>query len=154
MRCLPASSVVWESLISWGALLIGSPGASPSLKSSNPGCCIAWQSPLCQGLLFSSTPLSPLQTHIQDLLCKVAEEAHGNWARGFLSAEASSLQHISLQVKSHCSQVGPHLGTLVPMGTKMRFLVPIWSPFCFKVPIFPISDLRTRQKSVQPLSID
>ena len=52
----------------------------------------------------------------------------------------------------HCSHVGPHLGTLVPMGTKMSFLVPIWSPFIFKVPIFSISDLRTRQKSVQPLS--
>ena len=52
----------------------------------------------------------------------------------------------------HCSQVGPHLGTLVPMGTKMSFLVPIWSQFIFKVPIFSISDLRTRQKSVQPLS--
>ena len=29
----------------------------------------------------------------------------------------------------HCSHVGPHLGTLVPMGTKISFLVPIWSPF-------------------------
>ena len=54
--------------------------------------------------------------------------------------------------RSHCSKVGPHLGTLVPMGTKMSFLVPIWSQFIFKVPIFSISDLRTRQKSVQPLS--
>ena len=27
----------------------------------------------------------------------------------------------------HCSHVGPHLGTLVPMGTKMSFLVPIFS---------------------------
>jgi hypothetical protein len=53
---------------------------------------------------------------------------------------------------NHCSHVGPHLGTLVPMGTKMSFLVPIWSQFIFKVPIFSISDLRTRQKSVQPLS--
>ena len=26
----------------------------------------------------------------------------------------------------HCSPVGPHLGTLVPMGTKMSFLVPIF----------------------------
>ena len=52
----------------------------------------------------------------------------------------------------HCSHVGPHLGTLVPMGTKMSFLVPIWSPFFFKVPIFSILGLRTRQKSVQPLS--
>ena len=32
----------------------------------------------------------------------------------------------------HCSHVGPHLGTLVPMGTKISFLVPIFfskSPF-------------------------
>ena len=48
----------------------------------------------------------------------------------------------------HCSHVGPHLGTLVPMGTKINFLVPIF----FKVPIFSILGLRTRQKSVQPLS--
>ena len=66
-------------------------------------------------------------------------------------------KHCQIVVKSvlsqfHCSQVGPHLGTLVPMGTKMRFLVPIWSPFFFKVPIFSILGLRTRQKSVQPLS--
>ena len=54
--------------------------------------------------------------------------------------------------QNHCSHIGPHLGTLVPMGTKMSFLVPIWSQFIFKVPIFSISDLRTRQKSVQPLS--
>ena len=52
----------------------------------------------------------------------------------------------------HCSQVGLHLGTLVPMETKISFLVPIWSPFFSKVPIFSILGLRTRQKSVQPLS--
>ena len=28
--------------------------------------------------------------------------------------------------QKHCSQVGPHLGTLVPMGTKISFLVPIF----------------------------
>ena len=28
-------------------------------------------------------------------------------------------------IETHCSHVGPHLGTLVPMGTKMSFLVPI-----------------------------
>ena len=34
---------------------------------------------------------------------------------------------ISFKIGSHCSQVGPHLGTLVPMGTKMSILVPIFS---------------------------
>ena len=52
--------------------------------------------------------------------------------------------------KIHCSLVGPHLGTLVPIRTKI--MVPIWSPFFFKVPIFFILGLRMRQKSVQPLS--
>ena len=33
---------------------------------------------------------------------------------------------------SHCSYFGPHLGTLVPMGTKNSFLVPI----CFQSPHF------------------
>ena len=35
-------------------------------------------------------------------------------------------QRLQIYVHLHCSQVGPHLGTLVPMGTKMRFLVPIF----------------------------
>ena len=52
----------------------------------------------------------------------------------------------------HCSQVGPHLGTRVPMGTFFRFWVPIGSPFFFKVPIFSNSGLRTRENSVQPPS--
>ena len=52
----------------------------------------------------------------------------------------------------HCSHVGPHLGTRVPMGTFFRFWVPIGSPFFFKVPIFSISGLRTRENSVQPPS--
>ena len=30
------------------------------------------------------------------------------------------------KTQGHCSHVGPHLGTLVPMGTKMSFLVPIY----------------------------
>ena len=67
--------------------------------------------------------------------------------RGSQGDNEKGMGHIN-----HCSHVGPHLGTLVPMGTKMSFLVPIWSQFIFKVPIFSISDLRTRQKSVQPLS--
>ena len=65
-----------------------------------------------------------------------------------INKEESSRKTMS---EVHCSHVGPHLGTLVPMGTKISFLVPIWSPFFFKVPIFSISGLRTRQKSVQPL---
>ena len=52
----------------------------------------------------------------------------------------------------HCSHVGPHLGTRVPMGTFFRFWVPIGSPFFFKVPIFSNSGLRTRENSVQPPS--
>ena len=29
-------------------------------------------------------------------------------------------------ISMYCSQVGPHLGTLVPMGTNVSFLVPIF----------------------------
>ena len=54
---------------------------------------------------------------------------------------------VSNYIQVHCSHAGPHLGTLVPMGTKISFLVPIWSPFFFKVPIFSILGLRTRQVS-------
>ena len=43
---------------------------------------------------------------------------------------------------SHCSHVGPHLGTLVPMGTKMRFLVPI----LFQSPHFPHFRLKNASK--------
>ena len=39
----------------------------------------------------------------------------------------------------HCSQVGPHLGTRVLMGTFFSLWVPKRSPFSFKVPIFSIS---------------
>ena len=57
----------------------------------------------------------------------------------------------------------PIWGLWSPWGPKCVFrcasisrlypcLVPIWSPFIFKVPIFSILDLRTCQKSVQPLS--
>ena len=35
-------------------------------------------------------------------------------------------QRLQIYVHLHCSQVGPHLGTLVPMGTKISFLVPIF----------------------------
>jgi len=37
----------------------------------------------------------------------------------------------------HCSQVGPHLGTRVPMGTFFSFWVPKRSPFSFQGPHFP-----------------
>ena len=54
---------------------------------------------------------------------------------------------------THCGQVGPHLRDRVPMGTFFSFWVPNGdSPFFFKVPIFFISCLRTREKSMQPLS--
>ena len=46
-------------------------------------------------------------------------------------------QRLQIYVHLHCSQVGPHLGTLVPMGTNISFLVPIFS----------ILGLRTRQVS-------
>ena len=59
---------------------------------------------------------------------------------------------VSVTSSMHCSHVGPHLGTRVPMGTFFRFWVPIGSPFFFKVPIFSISGLRTRENSVQPPS--
>merc|ERR1712032_1086559 len=36
----------------------------------------------------------------------------------------------------HCSHVGPHLGTWVPMGTFFRFWVPIGSPFVLQGPHF------------------
>ena len=50
-----------------------------------------------------------------------------------INKEESSRKTMS---EVHCSHVGPHLGTLVPMGTKINFLVPIWSPFLLpKVPI-------------------
>ena len=35
-------------------------------------------------------------------------------------------QRLQIYVHLHCSQVGPHLGTLVPIGTKISFLVPIF----------------------------
>ena len=41
-----------------------------------------------------------------------------------------------------CSHIGPHLGTLVPMGTKMRFLVPI----LFQSPHFPHFRLKNASK--------
>ena len=54
---------------------------------------------------------------------------------------------ILVWVLKHCSHVGPHLGTFVPMGTKMIFLVPIF----FESPYFLHLGLRMRQKPVQPL---
>ena len=38
----------------------------------------------------------------------------------------------------HCSQMGPHLGTRVPMGTFLGIWVPIGSPFYVLGPLFPL----------------
>ena len=101
---------------------------------------------------------------LQEVLDLIWRTAHDSVRPDRLPQEVSAVQgrgpdrrplaptSTEQQEETHCSHIGPHLGTLVPMGTKMSFLVPIWSQFIFKVPIFSISDLRTRQKSVQPLS--
>ena len=44
------------------------------------------------------------------------DPGHGNGGVKEGSAEGAEDQ-----VKTHCSQVGPHLGTRVPMGTFFRF---------------------------------
>ena len=46
----------------------------------------------------------------------------------------------------HCSQVGPHLGTRVPMGTFFRFWVPKRSPF-FQGPHYLPFQAEERAKS-------
>ena len=48
---------------------------------------------------------------------------------------------------SHCGQVGPHLGTRVPIGTVFS----LWVPILCQGPHFFISGLRMREKSMQPL---
>ena len=58
------------------------------------------------------------------------------------------VNHESNKYGLHCSQVGSHLGTLVPMGTKISFLVPIWSPFFFQSPHF----LHFRPKNASKVS--
>ena len=52
----------------------------------------------------------------------------------------------------HCSHMGPHLETRVPMGTFFSFWVPIRSPLGPIRSPFSILGLRTREKSVQPPS--
>ena len=47
----------------------------------------------------------------------------------------------------HCCQVGPYLGTRVPIGTFLTILVPKGSLFLSKVPISPVLGSCTRQKS-------
>ena len=46
----------------------------------------------------------------------------------------------------HCSHVGPHLGTRVPMGTFFSFWVPKRSPFSFQGPHFPYFRLKNALK--------
>ena len=48
--------------------------------------------------------------------------------------------------KKHCSHVGPHLGTRVPMGTFFSFWVPKRSPFSFQGPHFPYFRLKNALK--------
>ena len=47
---------------------------------------------------------------------------------------------------NHCSHVGPHLGTRVPMGTFFSFWVPKRSPFSFQGPHFPYFRLKNALK--------
>ena len=47
----------------------------------------------------------------------------------------------------HCSQVGPSLGTRVPIGTFLTIWVPRGSLFLSKVPPFPVLGSCTRWKS-------
>ena len=118
-------------------------------------------------ILFSLTPTSFASasgcTALAPVFCNLDFE-------GLFSAEDWTLEDFSVPVTSavvkpqqgtcknifnhhcHCSHVGPHLGTRVPMGTFFSFWVPIGSTFFFKVPIFCILDLRAHEKSVQPLS--
>ena len=46
----------------------------------------------------------------------------------------------------HCSHMGPHLGTRVPMGTFFRFWVPIGSPFFLLGPHFLCFKLKNAWK--------
>ena len=39
---------------------------------------------------------------------------------------------VSVSVWQHCSQMGPHLGTRVPMGTFFSLWVPIGSPWGYQ----------------------
>ena len=57
-----------------------------------------------------------------------------------------------LAASAHCSHMGPHLETRVPMGTFFSFWVPIRSPLGPIRSPFSILGLRTREKSVQPPS--
>ena len=48
----------------------------------------------------------------------------------------SVFDKVSSQLVQHCSQMGPYLGTRVPIGTFLAFWVPIGSLFIFQGPYF------------------
>ena len=88
----------------------------------------------------TGTPLSSaaydsdkVESYFDQAFVKEDEIGAGDFGRVFRVRSRVSLKRVIL----HCSHVGPHLGTLVPMGTKISFLVPIWSPFFSKSPFSP-----------------